>query len=343
MKTKLFTLVLLLMGMSVGAQSVSVSVSEDCSQNGKHRDYKNGHGCVDLGLSVKWATMNVGATTPEDNGYYFAWGEVSTKSEYTWATYKFCNGIDNTMTKYCIDSTYGTVDGKAVLDLEDDAACANWGGNWRMPTNAEWSELRVNCTWTDTTQNEVSGYKVTGSNGNSIFLPRAGMRYKSRLTDVGSFGHYWSSSLCDFLGNRAYVLFINAYYSSYYDERYNGFSVRPVCKEAPVATYYTLTLYANGCDSANTFTCNEGLQLSVSAIPMEGRSFVRWNDGNTDNPRLITLNQDMTLTATFENASPVTDIDEMAAPQHVVKFIRDGQLYIVRDGKLYTPQGALVE
>jgi hypothetical protein len=132
------------------------------------------HEYVDLGLSVKWATCNVGATKPEEYGDYFAWGETTPKDAYDWSTYKWCNGGPSTQTKYCTNSSYGTVDNKTTLDLSDDAACANWGGSWRMPTRAEQDELRNNCTWTWTTQNGVNGYKVTGTNGNSIFLPAAG-------------------------------------------------------------------------------------------------------------------------------------------------------------------------
>ena len=104
---------------------------------------ENGHEYVDLGLPsrIKWATCNVGATTPEEYGDYFAWGETEPKDNYDWSTYKWCNESNATMTKYCTDSSYGTVDNKTVLELEDDAAYVNWGGNWRMPTKAELDEL----------------------------------------------------------------------------------------------------------------------------------------------------------------------------------------------------------
>ncbi|MDD6782411.1 MAG: hypothetical protein PUD89_05750, partial [Bacteroidales bacterium] len=103
----------------------------------------NGHEYVDLGLpsGLKWATCNVGATAPEAYGDYYAWGETTTKSTYEWSTYKWCDGSYDTQTKYCTSSSYGTVDNKTVLDLADDAARANWGGAWRMPTDEEWTEL----------------------------------------------------------------------------------------------------------------------------------------------------------------------------------------------------------
>ncbi|MBQ9362325.1 MAG: Ig-like domain-containing protein [Bacteroidaceae bacterium] len=187
------------------------------------------HEAVDLGLSVKWATMNIGASSPEDYGDYFAWGETTAKDTYNWSTYKWCNGSYDTQTKYCTSSSYGTVDNKTVLDLEDDAARANWGGSWRMPTDAEWTELQTNCTWTWTSQNGVYGRKVTASNGNSIFLPAAGCRYDSYFAGVGSYGYYWSSSLDESRPSRAwYVGFYSngAGRDSYH--RYGGRRVRAV-------------------------------------------------------------------------------------------------------------------
>lgn len=195
---------------------------------------ENGHEYVDLGLSVKWATCNVGATSPEEYGDYFAWGETKPKTTYDLITYKYCNGSYETMTKYCTSSTYGTVDNKTTLELEDDAARVNWGGKWRMPTKAEQDELRdtSNCTWTWTTQNGVKGYKVTSKvNGNSIFLPAAGYRYDDYLINAGSNGSYWSSSLnTSGSGNAYYLLFgtVNVDWIGY--DRCDGLSVRPVCE-----------------------------------------------------------------------------------------------------------------
>lgn len=192
------------------------------------------HEYVDLGLSVKWATCNVGATTPEGYGDYFAWGETEPKTDYSWSTYKYCAGSSSTLTKYCSQSPYGNngfTDDKTVLDPEDDAATVNWGGAWRMPTEAEQDELRNNCIWNWTTQNGVNGYKVTGPNGNSIFLPAAGYMYGSSLRNAGSNGYYWSSSLRADYPDSAYNAYFdsgNAYWSSYF-YRYYGRSVRPVC------------------------------------------------------------------------------------------------------------------
>ena len=184
---------------------------------------------VDLGLSVKWATCNVGAYAPEEPGRYFAWGETEDKFSYSWNNYKYCNGSETTLTKYNTNSNYGIVDNKTTLDLSDDAARANWGGKWRMPTKAEQDELRNNCTWTWTTQNGVNGYKVTSkTNGNSIFLPAAGRRYGTSVDDVGSRGCYWSRSLNE---SSPYYLY---FYSGYVDwgssrDRNEGHTVRAVC------------------------------------------------------------------------------------------------------------------
>ena len=195
---------------------------------------ENGYTWVDLGLSVKWATMNVGASKAEDYGGYYAWGETATKTTYDWSTYEHCRGSETTLTKYNTKSSYGTVNNKTQLELSDDAAYVNWGGAWRMPTDAELTELREQCTWTWTSQNGVNGYKVTSkSNGNSIFLPAAGCRYDSSLDDAtGSFGGYWSSSLnTDYPGGAWYVyLGSNSVVGDYF-ERYLGLSVRPVCPQ----------------------------------------------------------------------------------------------------------------
>ena len=195
---------------------------------------ENGYEYVDLGLSVKWATCNVGATKPEEYGDYFAWGEVEPKEVYDWTTYKWCNGSSNTLTKYNNKSSYGTVDNKTILELCDDAARANWGGNWRMPTKAEQDELRENCTWTWTNQNGISGYKVTsnksGYTGKSIFLPAAGYGSDSSLNSVGSVSFYWSSSLTGY-PYKAFVLnFRSDNVGRGEDNRVYGQSVRPVCQ-----------------------------------------------------------------------------------------------------------------
>ena len=123
---------------------------------------------VDLGLSVKWATYNLGATKPEEYGNYFAWGETSPKEIYSWETYKWCDGTSNNITKY------NSIDNLTILQVEDDAAYVDWGENWRIPSRNELAELHTLCTWEWTTKNGVNGHVVTGPNGNSIFIPAGG-------------------------------------------------------------------------------------------------------------------------------------------------------------------------
>ncbi|MBQ2447953.1 MAG: InlB B-repeat-containing protein, partial [Bacteroidales bacterium] len=194
---------------------------------------ENGYEWVDLGLpsGLKWATCNVGATSPEGYGDYFAWGETSPKSNYAWSTYKYCNGSSSTLTKYNTNSSNGTVDNKTTLDLSDDAARANWGGQWRMPTKAEQDELRNNCTWAWNTENGVNGYQVTSKpNGNSIFLPAAGLRHGTSVVFDGSYGHVWSSSLNESSPSFAYTLTFDLGSVCWLDYgRYYGLTVRAVC------------------------------------------------------------------------------------------------------------------
>lgn len=161
-------------------------------------------GAVNLGLSVKWAACNVGASSPEEYGGYYAWGETEEKSDYSWDTYKWCNGSWDSMTKYCTDSYCRTVDNKTVLDPEDDVAHVKLGGSWRMPTLDEIEELCNECTWTSTTYNGVKGQLVTGPNGNSIFLPAAGycrntdFEYRGLEGGYSSAGHAALEKVCSY-------------------------------------------------------------------------------------------------------------------------------------------------
>lgn len=243
MKTKLFLFALLLMGVSVMAQQKLV-VYQDCSLNGQTIAYSNapaGVEMVDLGLSVKWANMNVGATSPEEYGLYFAWGETqgytsntSDGRSFDWASYKYCNGSSRSMTKYCTDSGYGTVDNKTTLEPADDAAHVNWGGNWRMPTHEEQEELINNCsiTWTtDYNGTGVAGRIFTSNiNENSVFFPAAGYREGTGLSYAGSNGYYWPSSLRAETSDNAWKIYLysgGVGTNSYYYRSY-GLTVRAV-------------------------------------------------------------------------------------------------------------------
>jgi len=189
---------------------------------------------VDLGLSVKWATWNMGASLPQEYGGYYAWGETETRSDYSWNTYKWGTGASvQRVSKYCTSSSFGPVDNKRVLDPEDDVAHVKWGGSWRMPTEAEWKELQDNCKSTWTTVGGVNGRLLTsikaGYTDKSIFLPAAGYRDGSSLSYVGSDGYYWSSSLYMDNSSSAWLLYfysVNLFPSG--NSRYRGHSVRPV-------------------------------------------------------------------------------------------------------------------
>ena len=159
-----------------------------------------GYEYVDLGLSVKWAKCNIGAETETEYGDYFQWGETTPDTDYTWATYKYCNGSYNTLKKYNDKSSYGTVDNKTVLDPEDDAATQIMGGNWRMPTETEIQEL-----YNNTTNEWITNYKGSGVNGRKftskadtskyIFIPAAGEGQDGSVDGVGNYSRVWSSLL----------------------------------------------------------------------------------------------------------------------------------------------------
>lgn len=238
-----FKRVLWLMGGIIGVVLIVLvivlSKSEKTAGLSEPTGYENGYGYVDLGLSVKWAVENVGASSPYGYGDYYAWGETIAKNEYYWSNYAFrINGdsYDNiTFSKYnnsSKNSGDGNADYKTVLDLEDDVASVLFGGRWRMPTEDEWTELRTKCTWTWLSLNEVDGYRVSGPNGNSIFLPSA--RYRNGSHIAGSGGYYWSSSLSG--GSQAcYLGFSRNGVHAFSCIRRYGLSVRPVLADVEEA------------------------------------------------------------------------------------------------------------
>ena len=233
MKMKRFLLILAFLAFTVFLTFLSLHLVQRYGGIELSKVISNKHEAVDLGLSVKWAICNVGANRPEEYGGYYAWGETKEKTFYSWDTYKWYNGSDGSdgsMTKYCTDSDYGEVDNKTTLDPSDDVAHVKWGGKWRMPTLDEIKELRKKCSWEWTSVNGVAGYKVTGPNGNSIFLPAAGGRGGTEVYDRGSYGYYWSGSLGEGYSSFAYHLGFNSgSHDWYYGDRRNcGLTVRPV-------------------------------------------------------------------------------------------------------------------
>jgi len=213
-------------------QDYTLSLCLSCPDN-------NHPHAIDLGLpsGTKWSCCNVGASKPEDYGDYFAWGETmgykSGKTNFTWSTYKWCQGSAYTMTKYNTDSSHDTVDAISELQPSDDAATANWGSGWQMPSIDQCSEL-INGRYTTTewtTVNGINGRKITSkTNGNSIFLPAAGCRYDTSLCNAGSDGFYWSRSLdtSHSSGGRNLSFNSSMLHTSYGGDRFHGQSVRPV-------------------------------------------------------------------------------------------------------------------
>ena len=257
---------------------------------------------VDLGLSVKWASFNVGASSPEGYGDYFAWGETSPKSNYSWSAYKWCNGSETNLTKYNTKTNYGTVDNKTQLDLSDDAARANWGGKWRMPTMAEREELCNYCTWTWTTQNGVNGYRVTSkTNGNSIFLPAAGCWVGSSLVQAGSLGSYWSSTLnTDYPYCAFYVNFVsdNVYRSG--NSRYEGRSVRPVYGEPAEVSVTGVSLDK----TSMSMTVGDTQTLTATVMPSDATNkSISWSSNNTS---VATVSSSGVVTAKAAGSATIT-------------------------------------
>ena len=188
---------------------------------------------VDLGLSVKWADVNVDAYRPWERGNFYAWGELEPKESYKSNNYRFYHEGTMKLTKYCNDKTYGYeeyTDNLSSLEPEDDVASVKWGGNWRMPSKAEFEELMdsTNCAWIYTTMGGMTGYKVQSKkNGNSIFLPDA-----SDSHGCGG-GLYWANCIEPDLAAAAPNLYFNHAMNRFYINTYIrdvGLTIRPVCK-----------------------------------------------------------------------------------------------------------------
>lgn len=213
--------------------TVFSSCSNDDSDDGSE---KGSHEWVDLGLSVKWATCNIGAKKTNEIGNYYAWGETETKNRFEDVTYKHCTGnINGGLIKYCDDNYRGDVDDKFTLDPEDDVAHVKWGGNWRMPSKSEQTELINKCDWTWTKLNGVNGFEVKSKiNGNTIFLPAGGYiddEENGKEFD-GEYIAYWSSSL--HTGGCDYAWSIECWNDrnirpNEYGWRSVGYNVRAVC------------------------------------------------------------------------------------------------------------------
>ena len=184
---------------------------------------------IDLGLpsGTLWACCNVGASSPEDYGGYYAWGETKTKDVYSWDTYQYGYYHDDFDFSHLVDI------GSDIAGTQYDAATANWGTPWRMPTIEDIEELLNNTTSTWTTKNGVNGREFKGANGGIVFLPAVGDRWDSDVYGQGVWSEYWSGTLYPDYSSHAYVLGFNSYDSLVSEEWYSrflGHSVRPVSK-----------------------------------------------------------------------------------------------------------------
>ena len=222
-----------------------ITVLVDIINNGNNTYNNNGHQYVDLDLpsGTLWATCNIGATKPEETGDLYAWGETETKTEYTWATYKWCDGdvcnlANPNLTKYCDRGGYGMLDGKITLELDDDVAHVKWGGNWHMPTQEQFQELIDNCTveWIKM-DNSIRAYLFTAANGKTLLMPAAGELNESTYSS-NSF-EYWSSDLYIAglpANNHCTNALVMRYRGNNQPEisgylRYKGYAVRPVLSD----------------------------------------------------------------------------------------------------------------
>ena len=316
MKTRLITLLIVIFAVvdiayaqkniniyKNGKVLYSLSVLDMDSIKFEDKRYHNGHEYVDLGLpsGLKWSTCNVGATSPEEYGDYFAWGETISNNNFDWNTYSHCNGSSYTLTKYCTNSNYGIVDNKTTLEFEDDVACVRLGGEWRMPTRIEQEELLNNCTWEWIEENGVEGYKVISNiNNNSIFLPKAGYNNTNRIKN----GNYWSSSVDS---SCAYCLSFNddGEVRESVNNRSFGFSVRAVYDSRPV---YTVSVVSsdknNGKAETSASKIKEGDEITLTATSEDGYRFVSWNINGEKvsciNPFSINVTSDVEVVAKFK-------------------------------------------
>ena len=256
--------------------------------------FENGHDYVDLGLSVKWASVNVGASEPEDYGNYYSWGDITTRETYSWYYYRYAKGSRTTLTKYCFESKQGYddfTDNKMVLDPEDDVAYVEWGGNWRMPTKDEQEELITNCDWTKTVRNGVNGFivtsKIEGYTDRSIFIPLSGYYENSKISDRGECGYLWSNTLSEEYTSDGYNLYMESKGNGVSPaERFYGLSIRPVLSSKTWIDSISFTL------SSDTLSIVLGDTVTLSPIIKLGDEVVNYHVyWSSDNPSVAMVDE----------------------------------------------------
>ena len=280
------------------------------------------HDYVDLSLpsGTLWATCNVGASTPEGYGDYFAWGETQPKNIYNWNTYQYCNGNETSLTKYCNNYLFGYngfTDELTILEPMDDAATINWGNGWRMPTYDEWVELYQNTSYVWTTQNGVIGQLFTASNGNNLFLPATGYRGGNNLI-LDDWCYYWTSSLSTDNpdggphGAWYYYFFMDEIYLDTYGmfegSRDCGMTVRPVRTQMQ-ETSFIINVIANPVEGGRLTgrgLYQEGAECEIMATANPGYYFTNWTENgevvSTDAVYSFTVNSSRVLVANFEHS-----------------------------------------
>ena len=250
---------------------------------------------IDLGLSVNWASFNLSASSQEGFDYYFAWGETDPKKVYDWDTYEWGYAYDK-MTKYITNPAYGIVDNKSELEAEDDAATANLGSNWQMPTKADWEELINNCTWEwTTTEHSEKGYKVTsnktGYTDKSIFLPADGYHSSWIGVGKGTEGKYWSRSL--YANGASYLNFDAEKIKMSIVTRESGYSVRAVQPKI-----FKVTFDSNGGTDVDAQDVKTNANATTPANPTkDGYNFVGWYNGEDKYDFAEPVRSNLTLVA----------------------------------------------
>ena len=253
---------------------------------------------VDLGLSVKWATCNLGAETPYQNGYYYTWGDTELRNNFTWINYKWFNSLSWSYSKY------SESDSKTVLDEEDDAAKQLWGGEWRIPTPAEFNELIRNCNWEWISENGITGYKVSSKvdPDKYIFLRAGGTRSGISIINNDSIGHYWTSSLGKDISH-VKTLFISSELKTITDTvRYYGLTIRPVIHYS-ISDVSILSLSKDtielevGADDSLTV---RGFATSGVEIPLSG---INWK---SDNPTVASVNERGVINTRLRGVAHIT-------------------------------------
>ena len=274
---------------------------------------------VDLGLSVRWMDRNVGASGITDIGTYWAWGDTYEKTSFTWSNYDYGTALNN-MTKYCNNAANGNLDKITILDLNDDPAAESvMGALLRTPTWAEWNELFTRCTWTETTYNGTAVWKVTGPNGNSIYLPKGG--YKNN-TSVTAGCYYWTSDLNTATtndgSNRALYIDAASRSAAKYGLRYVGMPIRAVCtREWPTNT---LTVKDTPTGSATSRIYNTGESVTLTAATDPCYTFKKWSNGSTSRSITVTVTANATYTAQYEQNTYTVTVTSASTTQGTVKI-----------------------